>query len=227
MAAFRIDSIEELARQMTFTPVERAAQLASAESLLHEIDAAKAYPLDFVIFRITGYHPKHVAEGLLTGLAHQHDLGLLIERLSETLEVTRPTRMSRCCPSKMSPRGSTSRAKRFSAGGAGLAGAAICVSGWQTARRFPLAASSGFSRRIGSRLPRRRIFRRLEDEEREQILRRPGGWRAMSIAAMAKSPGESRKMNRSPRRFFIRSASMMRNIRQRRSSARAAANRSR
>ena len=88
MAAFRIDSIEALARQMTFTPVEtRATQLASAESLLHEIDAAKAYPLDFVIFRITGYHPKHVAEGLLTGLALQHDLGLLIERLSETLEV--------------------------------------------------------------------------------------------------------------------------------------------
>src|SRR5438093_464131 len=88
MADFRIDSIAALARQMTFTPAEtRLAQLGSAESLLHEMDPAKAYPLDFVIFRVTGYHPRHVAGDLLTGLALQHDLGLLIERLSQTLEI--------------------------------------------------------------------------------------------------------------------------------------------
>src|SRR5205085_916877 len=88
MAAFRIDSIEALARQMTFTPAEtRLAQLGSAEALLHDIDPAKAYPLDFVIFRITGYHPKTVAGDLLTGMAARHDLGLLIERLSDTLDI--------------------------------------------------------------------------------------------------------------------------------------------
>src|SRR5438105_2181875 len=88
MATFRIDSIEALARQMTFTPVDtRLAQLGSAEALLHDIDPARAYPLDFVIFRVTGYHPKSVASDLLTGLALQHDLGLLIERLSDTLEI--------------------------------------------------------------------------------------------------------------------------------------------
>src|ERR1041385_2784802 len=92
MAEFRIDSIADLARQMTFTPQEtRAAQVTSAESLLHEIDPAKAYPLDFVIFRITGYHPKKVAEELLTGLALQHDLGILIERLSDTLDLQAET----------------------------------------------------------------------------------------------------------------------------------------
>ena len=88
MADFRVDNIEQLARQMTFTPADtRLAQLASAESLLHDIDPAKAYPLDFVVFRITGYHPKIVAGDLITGMALQHDLGLLIERLSETLEI--------------------------------------------------------------------------------------------------------------------------------------------
>src|SRR5207302_61739 len=35
----------------------------------------------------TGYHPKHVSTELLTGLALQHDLGLLIEWLSETLDI--------------------------------------------------------------------------------------------------------------------------------------------
>jgi len=88
MAEYRLDTIGSLARQMTFTPRETlAAQLSSAEGLLHDIDAAKAYPLELVIFRITGYRPKRVSSDLLTGVALQHDLGLLIEELSETLDV--------------------------------------------------------------------------------------------------------------------------------------------
>ena len=88
MAKYLIDSIAALARQMTFTPHETlATQLSSAENLLHEIDPAKAYPLDFVIFRITEYRPKKVKSDLLTGLALQHDLGLLIETLSESLDL--------------------------------------------------------------------------------------------------------------------------------------------
>src|SRR5205085_11118252 len=62
-------------------------QLAAGEELLHSLDPAKAYPLDFVIYRITGYHPKHVDEGLLAGAALQHDLGLLIEQVSESLDL--------------------------------------------------------------------------------------------------------------------------------------------
>jgi RNA polymerase primary sigma factor len=88
MAHYRIDSIAELGRQMQFTPhLTLSSQLAAAENLLHEIDPAKAYPLDFVIFRITGYRPKKIKSDLLTGLALQHDLGLLIEKLSESLDL--------------------------------------------------------------------------------------------------------------------------------------------
>src|SRR5258706_8595819 len=86
MAKFRIDTIADLSRQLGFSPHEtRRAQVASAEELLHLIDPAKAYPLDFVVFKITGYHPRRVSEDLLTGLALEHDLGLLIERVSDTL----------------------------------------------------------------------------------------------------------------------------------------------
>src|SRR5208282_6350776 len=88
MAKFRLNLLGELARQMGFTPQEvRLSQLAAAEELLLEIDPAKAYPFDFIIFRITSYHPKRVAQDLLTGLALQHDLGLLIEQVSQTLEL--------------------------------------------------------------------------------------------------------------------------------------------
>lgn len=89
MAAFRIDRIAELSRLMRFTPSEtRLAQIVSAEGLLHSIDPAKAYPLEFVIFRITGYHPKTTSDELLTGMALQHDLGLLIELVSDTLDLS-------------------------------------------------------------------------------------------------------------------------------------------
>ena len=88
VAKFRIDSIEALARQLEFAPhAPRAAQVAAAEELLHSIDPAKAYPLEFVVYRITGYRPKTAGEDLLTGMALQHDLGLLIERVSDTLDV--------------------------------------------------------------------------------------------------------------------------------------------
>ena len=73
---------------MGFTPVEvRAGQLATAEQLLHEIDPARAYPLAFVVFRITSFQPPtRVESEQLTGLALQHDLGLLIEQVSATLK---------------------------------------------------------------------------------------------------------------------------------------------
>ena len=89
VAKYRLDNLADLARQMTFTPPKpRIVQLAAAEELLHAIDPTKAYPFDFVVFRITGYHPKGGATGpLLTGLALQHDLGLLIEQLSDSLDV--------------------------------------------------------------------------------------------------------------------------------------------
>ncbi|HWE03227.1 MAG TPA: sigma-70 family RNA polymerase sigma factor [Tepidisphaeraceae bacterium] len=88
MAQYRIKSLAELARQMQFTPLEtRAAQVAAAEELLHSLDSLQVYPTDFVVFRITGYRPREVNGLLLTGLALQHDLGLLIEHVSDTLDL--------------------------------------------------------------------------------------------------------------------------------------------
>ena len=88
MAKFRIDKLAELARQMQFTPHDtRLAHLNAAEDLLQSIDLNKAYPPAYVIFRITGYHPRGMDEELLAGFALQHDLGLLIEQVSDTLEL--------------------------------------------------------------------------------------------------------------------------------------------
>src|SRR5215212_8507793 len=87
MAKFRIDTLDDLARQLTFSPHDtRVAQIAAAEDFLHTLEPAKAYPLDFVIFRITGYHPKNAERLLFPGEALQHDLGQLIETVSDSLD---------------------------------------------------------------------------------------------------------------------------------------------
>jgi RNA polymerase sigma factor (sigma-70 family) len=88
MAMFRIDTLEDLARQLTFSPHEaRVAQIAAAEELLHTLDPAKAYPLEFVIFRVTGYRPRRAEALLFPGQALQHDLGQLIEVVSDSLNL--------------------------------------------------------------------------------------------------------------------------------------------
>jgi RNA polymerase sigma factor (sigma-70 family) len=92
MGRFRIAQVADFARQMQFTPSDvRGRQLTAAEELLLQLEPAKAYPFAFIVFRITGYHPKESADGLsnplLTGMALQHDLGELIEMVSDTLNL--------------------------------------------------------------------------------------------------------------------------------------------
>lgn len=88
MVKYRLQSIAQLARQLNFAPQDvRAAQLDRAEDLLHSLESARPYPLDFIIYRITDYRPKAGGDEMLTGLALQHDLGMLIEQVSNTLDI--------------------------------------------------------------------------------------------------------------------------------------------
>ena len=88
MPAYRLEAIATLARQMHFASVEtRAHQTDAAEQFLLSLDPLKAYPLELVIFRITGYGPRGFQPDLLTGLALQHDLGIMVEQVSQTLDV--------------------------------------------------------------------------------------------------------------------------------------------
>ena len=88
MGTFRISAVADFARQMSFLSHEtRLSQLLAAEYLIHSLDPQQAYPFNFVIFKITGYHPRQINEELLTGMALQHDLGVLIERVSNDMNI--------------------------------------------------------------------------------------------------------------------------------------------
>jgi RNA polymerase sigma factor (sigma-70 family) len=91
MARFRLDTLASLARQMGFAPrARRLEQVSAAEDLLLGVEPGRAYPLSYVVFTVTGYRPRdrdvETAE-LLAGEALQHDLGLLVEIVSDAMDL--------------------------------------------------------------------------------------------------------------------------------------------
>lgn len=98
---FRIESLASLARELRFESREAARrQLERAEKLALEVlaerDAARAYPLEYVRFRITGLSHEPESAGrtggrppeVLVGAALLADLGVLVERLSAAAGLT-------------------------------------------------------------------------------------------------------------------------------------------
>lgn len=88
-ARFRIASIDDLFRQLKVASAgTRRREMDSAEQLLSELEPDGAYPLDYIIFRITGYRPPKGDEPvMLAGAALIADLATLIQRLSAALEL--------------------------------------------------------------------------------------------------------------------------------------------
>jgi hypothetical protein len=72
--------LADLDRQLAFAPesVQRK-RLESAEALLQEVDADRAYPMDFIVFRLTGYRPDEAREEQVAGEALRGDLVTMIQ----------------------------------------------------------------------------------------------------------------------------------------------------
>jgi RNA polymerase sigma factor (sigma-70 family) len=80
--------IEELARQMAFTPIaKRHQQLQAALGLIGQIDVTEDYPWEFVLFRLTGYRPKESKDHIISGRALLADVASLVEMVSDTLNI--------------------------------------------------------------------------------------------------------------------------------------------
>jgi RNA polymerase sigma factor (sigma-70 family) len=80
---FKNPALKQLTdQQVRFAPpARRSEQLARAERLLAEIDPAKQYPYQFIVYRITDYRPSSYPDLLVEGSDLEHDLCLMIEAL--------------------------------------------------------------------------------------------------------------------------------------------------
>ncbi|MCY2926518.1 MAG: hypothetical protein NT031_13970, partial [Planctomycetota bacterium] len=67
----------------------RKGYIDSAEALLEIIADDREYPYEFVVFRLTGYHPAHNSppDSLLAGASLRKDLPALILDLCDSFEL--------------------------------------------------------------------------------------------------------------------------------------------
>jgi len=87
MTEFRLPAIEQLTDQMVrYTPpAKRREQWFRACQLLGEIDTARQYPYQFVVFRITDFRTDAHPDLLINGSELRSDLRRLIDRLDRSL----------------------------------------------------------------------------------------------------------------------------------------------
>jgi RNA polymerase primary sigma factor len=89
VARFKIAAIEDLLRQLEYAPPEtRRRQMEAAERLIVDVDPLRNYPIDFIVFRITGYRSDRSDEPVtLVGQALVPDLVNFVQTLSEDLSL--------------------------------------------------------------------------------------------------------------------------------------------
>jgi RNA polymerase sigma factor (sigma-70 family) len=85
-ADYRHPALRQLKdQQVRFAPRERRLeQIDRAEALLREIEPARKYPYEYVVFRITGFRPDSAPDLILDGDDVRHDLRLFVEDLART-----------------------------------------------------------------------------------------------------------------------------------------------
>src|SRR5262249_51209078 len=91
MSDFKNPALKQLTdQQVRFAPpARRLEQLSRAEKLLAEIEPARQYPYQYVVFRITGFRPDSYPDLLIEGRDLEHDLCVLIDVLSRSTPAVR------------------------------------------------------------------------------------------------------------------------------------------
>ena len=85
---YRSKALDELARQLAFSPTDkRVQQVKRIEKLHDQIDPDKNYPLDFLFYRITNYRREGKESVVLAGEAILPDLRLMIDALSRSVRI--------------------------------------------------------------------------------------------------------------------------------------------
>lgn len=86
--SFRSSELAELTRQLMYAPTDKRAEVVHHAEHLHDtLEAEKNYPIDFVVYRLTGRRIPPSEHVMLVGEAIKPDLRLLIDALSRSIEL--------------------------------------------------------------------------------------------------------------------------------------------
>ena len=166
----------ELAGQLLFSPpAKREAQVRAAECLHDEVANEQTYPLDFVTYRITGYHPKGNDEDslLLVGAGLRADLRLLIDSLSRSTDMTPAADESLETPQQLASRlgVSTKTIDRWRKTSLRWRWAVLPGEGRRQVV-IPTAAVESMQARQGDKVRRATSFSRVDQAQRERMIER-------------------------------------------------------
>jgi hypothetical protein len=85
---FNTGAVHDLLEQLRYAPLAtRRRQMDASEALVEQIDPDRAYPADFVVYRVTGFRPEHGGDVMLAGAALRADLVALVQHLSRDAEI--------------------------------------------------------------------------------------------------------------------------------------------
>lgn len=83
--SFATRALDGFTRQLLYSPpAKRAEQVRRAEALHDELDPDSAYPLEYLVYRVTRYRSEQSGDDLIPGDVAAADLRLLIDRLSKS-----------------------------------------------------------------------------------------------------------------------------------------------
>jgi len=192
-------------QQVRFAPRERRIeQVDRAEKLLAEIDPAKRYPWEYLVFRITGFRKDDAPALILDGEDVRHDLLLFVEDLSETVsqkveQASEPVLTVEAVGKRFNV--STRTVTRWR--NQGLVARRFVIGG-RTKVGFLESSVSRFVEEHREQVLRGSRFKQLSDAEREEIIRR-----ARRMAAVG-GPGRLTEIARRIARKIDRAAETVR-----------------
>jgi len=87
VSEFKTIALKDFTEQQTrfAPPVRRQAQVASARKLLAEIEPSRAYPFQYVCFRVTEYRADAHPDLMIPGNVLRHDLELFVRRVEKSI----------------------------------------------------------------------------------------------------------------------------------------------
>jgi RNA polymerase primary sigma factor len=202
MTAYKHQALKELAdQQVRFAPPpRRLEQLKRAEQLLTEIDSSRAYPYQFICFRVTDYRSDSYAGLLIPGPDVIHDLGLWINELANSLpaipvaEVAEPVLTIGQISKKLNVTTKTIHRWRKR----GLIGIPVVCNGHRQLGFIPSLVDP-FLAANKERVARSGKFTLLSQEEKDDILRRARRFARLGLGSLSEvSRRIGRRLGRSP-----------------------------
>ena len=182
LAKCKIPEIADLADQLRFASVEALVrQVEAAESLAADLNESERYPVDWLVFRITGHRPE--SEGgraVFTGSAVLSDLSAFVERLCESAEFgTVDLPDGSVDADTLAERWSVSRKTIDRSRRKGLIARRVRNDRGRASLYFSPASVSAYEHRRGDAIEKAGSFSRLDQKTEATIIRRAARYRAV------------------------------------------------